>query len=389
MNPVSSASSPSRNIHLLNRLINGQDWPRLLEASRAWLAEDPESAVAHRTAGQALLNLGRYAEAQPHLAKALALAPNHSFAHRMASMTAFHLKDFSKADEHIQRGLELQPDDALHWHHLAHMRYQQGELDLAAKHAARALELQPANPTIINLVALCERKDSHSQYRHYLRALAIDPEDAAVHNNLGVHYLNVDRDYEMAEQSFRQALRLHPTDKTARKNLLIVLRHRDRFYQVMRFPLTLVQSLSWSRSGRTLLARIGLVAAWLLFGRVFWGILILWCALIYPLVKAYEYLTVGDIEAEAGAVGARRGGLLGYRRWPFPVRFGLLVVLTLAFWGGVYLLYLHPPEFLPGCLRSVSSSGSAATCFISCGGTGVRPVCAAWPGAAKRPWPGA
>ena len=346
MNPV----SPVRNLHLVNRLINAQDWPRLLEASRAWLAEDPESPVAHRTAGQALLNLERHKEAQQHLAKALALQPDHGFAHRMASMAAFHLKDFARADEHIQRGLELQPNDALHWHHLAHMRYQHGEMDLAAKHAARALELQPRNPAIINLVALCERKSGYAQYQHYRHALAIDPENSTVHNNLGVHYLNVDRDYELAEKSFRQALRLNPTDKTAQKNLLVVLRHRDRLYQAMRFPLTLVQSLSWSGSSRTLLARVGLVGMWLLLGKVFWGILILWFVLVYPLVKAYEYLTIGDIQAEAGTVGARRGGLLGYRRWPFAVRFGLLVVLTLALWGGIYGLYQHTPEFNPALL---------------------------------------
>ncbi len=334
MNP---ASSSDRYVNTLNRLIDGQDWPRALDTARAWLAEDPENSVAHRVAGQALINLERHAEAQPHLVKTLAANPHHAFAHRLASIAYFRQRNFTKADEHIQRALELQPHDAQNWHHLASMRYQHGALDLAVKHARRALELQPNNPHVINLLALCgDRVGGESPYTQYRRALELDPENSVVHNNLGVYYLNTDHDYEAAEASFRQALRLDPTDKTAQQNLLLVLRHRDRVYQALRSPLTLVEKFSWGRENRGLLARLGIVALWLALGKFFWGVLILWFALIFPLQKVYEYLTIGDVQAEAGILGARRGGLFGYRRWPFAVRFGLLATLTVAFWGGVY-----------------------------------------------------
>ena len=353
---TSAPGSPSQRYStLLTRLLGGGDWERALEISRAWLAEEPENARAHLAAAQALVNREQYAQAQPHLTKALAGNPRNAFAHRLASIVCFHGKNFEAADEHIQRALELQPNDAMNWHHLAWMRYEHGELDVAATHAARALELQPGNPSIINLSALCERSNLYGQYKQYRRALAIDPENSVVHNNLGVHHLNVDRDLKLAEQSFRQALRCDPTHKTAQKNLFLVLRRRDRLYQVMRLPLTLIQSLSWSGSSRTLLARVGLIGVWLVLGKVFWGILLLWFILVYPLVKAYEYLTIGDIRAEAGTVGARRGGLLGYRRWPFAVRFGLLVVLALIFWGGIYLLCQHAPGFDPALLGGVVS----------------------------------
>lgn len=355
MNPAHPANSSDRYVNTLNRLIDGQDWPRTLETARTWLAEDPENTVAHRVAGQALINLERYPEAQRHLVKTLAANPNHAFAHRLVSIAYFRQGNFAKADEHVQRALELMPEDAQNWHHLASMRYQHGALELAAKHARRALELQPNNPHVINLLALCNQRDGLSQYTYYLRALELDPENGVVHNNLGVHHLNVDRDYAAAEASFRQALRLDPTDKTAQQNLLLVLRHRDRFYQALRAPLTLVEKVSWGKQGRGMLARVGLVGLWLALGKIFWGILILWFALIFPLQKAYEYLTIGDIRAEAGILGARRGGPWGYRRWPFAVRFGILAVLTLAFWGGVYLAFRHSELVNPALLAGLIS----------------------------------
>ena len=49
----------------------------------------------------------------------------------------------------------------------------------------------------------------------------------------------------------------------------------------------------------------------------------LWLVAGLPLLKGYEYLTIRDLRAQAGVPGARRGGLWGFWRWPFAVRFAL------------------------------------------------------------------
>ena len=348
MNTAAPESPSQRYSTLLNRLIGSRDWPRALDISRAWLSEDPENAQAHLAAGQALVNLERHAEASPHLTKALAAAPNYAFAHRLASVVCFRLKNYPKADEHIQRAIELQPNDAAHWYHLAWMRYRHGALDIAARHAHRALELSPDDSHIFNLLALCQRGDGKARHGHYLRALELDPENGTVHNNLGIYHLNVDRNFAEAEACFRRALQIDPRDQTAQQNLFTALKHRSRVYQALRLPLTLVEKVSWGRGDRSMLTRAGLLALWFVAGKIFWGILILWGALLFPLQKAYEYLTLGDIRAKAGMPGARRGGLLGYRKWPFAARLGVFAVLVVAFWGSVYLgvktLSLTPAE---------------------------------------------
>jgi tetratricopeptide (TPR) repeat protein len=337
MNAITPETPSQRYETLIGRLVGGRDWERALKVARDWLAEEPESVAAHLAAGQALVNLRRYAEARPHLVKTLTGNPRHDFAHRLASICCFHLNDIPKADEHIQQALTLQPTDAMHWYHLAWMRYQLGALDLAAKHARRSLELQPRDADTLNLLALCECRDNKAQLAQYLLALEIDPENSIVHNNLGTHYLNVVRDYQAAEESFRRALTLNPSNKTAQTNLFEVLKRRDPIYRTLSLPWTLVGWASLMRKDRTALGKIGLVALWLFAGRFFVAILLFWFALIYPLLKVYEYLTLGDIQAKAGVLGARRGGFLGYRRWPLAVRFGIFVALTVLFWGGVYV----------------------------------------------------
>ena len=334
MNTAAPGNPSQRYATLLSRLIGSKDWPRALNTAREWLAEDPVSAQAHLSAGQALINLERHAEALPHLRKTLEVNPNHAFAHRLASSSYFHSKDFRQADEHIQQAIALQPNEATHWYQLAWMRYMHGAPDLAAKHAARALELAPENSNVVNLLALCQRNKPKARLAQYERALELDPENAVVHSNIGLYRLHVDGDGRAAEACFRRALQINPADKGAQKNLLLALRQRHWGYQLLRFPLSMWDRTTWARKDFYTLAHV-VVLGLCLATTYFWFIIFGWVLLVFPLQKAYEYLTLGDIQAQAGVIGARRGGLLGYRRWPFAVRLGVFALLTLLFWGGV------------------------------------------------------
>ena len=337
MDAGASARTCERFALPLSRLVGAGDWPRALEVARECLALDPRNASAHLVAGQALVNLRRYAEARPHLEMAIGTDPSNGFAHRLMSIVRFRAGDFAAADSHIQRAIELQPNEAMHWLHLAWMRHENGAPEIAARHAGRAYELDPRNSDVINLLALCDRRDGRTQRKRYLQALELDPENSYALNNLGVHQLDVEKDYAAAEESFRRALLIDPTDKTFQRNLLVTLRHRDRFYQLLCSPRSLVSLLRWNQPEKGWLGRLALIALWLVAGRILFAVLLAWFVLIYPLAKVYEYLTLGDIQARAGVPGARRGGPFGFRRWPFAARFGVFVALTALFWGGLCL----------------------------------------------------
>ena len=339
MNTAAPESPSQRYATLLSRLLGSKDWPRALTTAHEWLAEDPVNPQAHLGAGQALINLERHAEALLHLHKTLEANPNHAFAHRLASSCCFHGKDFRQADEHIQRAISLQPNESTHWYQLAWMRYMHGAPDLAAKHAARALGLAPENSNVVNLLALCQRSKPKERLAQYERALELDPENAVVHSNIGLYRLHVEGDSRAAEASFRRALQINPADKSAQTNLLLALRHRHWGYQLLRFPLSMWDHATWARKDLYTLAHLVVLGA-CLATTYFWFIIFGWVMLVFPLQKAYEYLTLGDIRAQAGVPGARRGGLLGYRRWPFTARLGVFALLTLLFWGGLAAAYL-------------------------------------------------
>ena len=338
---------------LLTRLLGSKDWPRALEVARAWLAEDPSNFRAHRAAGLALINLTCFGEAAAHLNRALGTRPNDAYTHRLASAACFQLKQSTQADAHIERALELQPNDAAHWYHLAWMRHQQGKLTEAAKHARRAHELAPNDSHIVNLLALCENHDDITTLRkEYRRALALDPENSAAHNNLGLYYLNVDGDYEAAADAFRESLRLNPHDKTARHNLTVVFRRYSLIYQLLRMPvntfrvwLMVWRSRSWI--ARTILIIFSVAGAHDILPMILTGLVFL-----HPASKLHERLTLSDLNAWMGVPGARRGGLLGQHAWPFAARMTVFALLTFVYWNALYTLmnaetFLHYAHQIP------------------------------------------
>lgn len=326
---------------LVSRFLDSHQWERALEAACEWLARSPENHSAQMAAAQALLNLERHDEAERHIISALQSNPEDNVACRFLSIVYFHKQNFKKADELIHKAISLDPHDAWHWYHLARMRYEQNAIQLAKTYVKKAQELRPNNAIIANLLGLCENEaaagGAERQLKHYLRALELDPENALIHNNLGAYYINVEHNFANAEACFRRALFFDPSKPMFRKNLFLTLKHRDRFYRMLQAP------RNWAANGWDLLHRtrrnsllfILSLPLWILGARFFFGLLVLWFMFVWPLQKVYEFLTVGDIRAKAGEIGARRGGILNYRSWPLLVRFAIFAPALIPFWGGV------------------------------------------------------
>lgn len=324
--------------------MDNRDWPRALETACSWLAEDPTSLPAHRGAGRALANLDRDAEAQSHLETVLTQSPDDAHAHHLLALAHFHQRHYPQADAHLQRALELEPNHYGHWQLRTWMAYLRGAFKEAAGYARRTLELQPEDPYTLNLLALCQPHDHPAQFALYQRALAVDPENSAVHRNLGHYYLWVERDFAAAEVSLRRALHFNPTDKPAQQKLFLTLQHRHLGYKLLRLPWSLLDHVSPKPQIRSLVFVLVGGGLWWVNHALPWYLLFGWVLFVYPMQRVYEYLTLGDIRAEAGMPGAQRGGLLGYRRWPLAARMTFFAALTLLFWGacgGVYWWIKH------------------------------------------------
>ncbi|XHR29863.1 MAG: tetratricopeptide repeat protein [Chthoniobacteraceae bacterium] len=332
---------------LLSRLTGSGQWDRAFETARQWLATEPENTQAHLVAGQSLVNLERYPEAQPHVSLVLQNEPENAFAYRLMSIICFHQNQFKLADDAIQKAISLEPHEHRNWYHLAHMSYKQGDSTSARSFAEKARELNPRDANTINLLAMCGpegislSKASTRELDLYMEALELDPENALIHNNIGVHYLNVAKDYKTAEQYFRQGLFFDPSSKLIRNNLFVTLKHSDAFYKVICWPRTILvkfSSLATRARHRSIFTWLLLFPVWVFAARFVIGGLALWFMFFWPLLKVYEHLTIGDILSKAGEIGAKRGGLLGYRGWPFKLRMAIFFFGLLLFWGGVFVL---------------------------------------------------
>ena len=219
------------------------------------------------------------------------------------------------------------------------MSYRQRDLATAKKCAEKARELRPRDPEILNLLIMCEPTgpDKASQkIQRYLEALELDPENANIYNNIGAQHLKM-KEFAKREECFRKALFFEPSSKLFAKNLLIAVKHRDVVYRVCAPKDFLIKVASLvSRIGKQkLFVYLVMIPVWLVTFRFVACGLIFWCILVWPLVKVYEYLTIGDIRARAGELGARKGGLLGYRTWSLKLRLFLFAFILISFWATI------------------------------------------------------
>jgi len=339
---------------LTARFMASRQWDRGLEAAREWLSVEPENVEAHRATGEALIMLDREAEAERHIGQVLAARPNDDAAHRWMSYVHSKAMRLKAAEESLQKAISLNPRDPFHWFDLALLCQAQDDLPSAKEFAAKALELDPRNPAFNRLVIACEpinESNVAAKLAQYHKALELDPQNVGIHQAIGECHLSYTGDYQAAEESFRRALFFDPSRKSVRSNLFETLKNRDWIYRALHAPRDFLLKVNlWlpsnarDREASFLYNLICLLyiltAPCFLYTSIFIG-LALWCLLFWPLVKAYEYLTIGDIHSKAGEVGTKRGGLLGYRRLSLRVRLIVFATFLAAFWGGSTLFLLN------------------------------------------------
>lgn len=326
---------------LIYRLTESRQWDRLLLAARDWLREDPEACVAQFAAGNALLQLDRPREALPHLEQVIAQQPWHVTTHRLLATAHFDLRNHEQADRSILEAIRLGPNDFGNWYELARMCHLQHDAPNALKWATRALELAPNEPDVVNLYAVCGGQIGATG-NSTEAVLAIDPEHALAHQNLGADHLNAG-DHRKAEECFRRALAIDPTLRIARENLLLAVKHRDTVYRVLCAPRDFLLWMTRKALGEEGQKRnIGVFAVgivlWILVARFVVAAAILWLGLGWPMLKFYEFLVIGDLRKRAGEIGTTRGGFLDYRRWPLGVRLSIFAAGLAGFWIGAYAL---------------------------------------------------
>lgn len=190
------------------------------ELVTAALAESPDDRDLHGLHARALLGLGDPDAALRAGNRVVALAPDDEWGHRLCSVALDHLGQLQEAARAAAEAVRLAPHA---WQ--THQRYAAASLRLPGgqleAHAAamRAVELAPNEPEAhftVGLVAQ-HRSDHDIARAAYQRTLALDPTHAQALNNLTV--LEGSLRLGRAARGFAGALRHDAQDDTARQNL--------------------------------------------------------------------------------------------------------------------------------------------------------------------------
>ncbi|NCF87985.1 MAG: tetratricopeptide repeat protein [Verrucomicrobiaceae bacterium] len=342
-----SSRSAGNSTEGVEHLLALRKYDSALALCRELLQHDQDSSELHQLAGVAALAMEDYDNAKLHLEISLQQNPEEV-------ETLFHLSRYwsakkrpRKAESTIKRAIALFPYEPGFWSHLAWVYYQEGAYARAREPAEKALTMAPDDPNVGNVhaavMAECEggtKLDLHAQEARLLEILSIDPESHAVQHNTGLFYLSEMGDHEKAAQHLSTAASLDPTSQTTRSLLARALRRLDPFLKWLYFPhqitfafKTFQRKAAQNQWGYvSLIAISGLLLLPLIIGLAFWAIG------VWPLAKAYEFLTVSELRERMKVNG--HPGPLHIHQWPRWVRllalgsiYALFWFCLLAFWG--------------------------------------------------------
>ena len=208
---------------------------RYEEAERAYgeaIKRNPQSANAWHNRGLAKYKLGRHKEALADATKAVGLAPNFAWAYAGRARAHAGLGQLDLALADIARSIELEPDDIEIYLDRGKMYFESGRVEEALADMTRVIQLKPQDPR-----GYSNRAVDYITLKQYDRAIedltqciALDPHNARAYRNRG-HTRTLNHEYEAAVADYSEAIELQPGvpgDLRSRANLLIHLaRYED------------------------------------------------------------------------------------------------------------------------------------------------------------------
>ncbi len=344
------SQSWSQLFNQLQAFLSSSQWERVLEVGGRMLTIDPDQAWLHVVMGDAHRNAGSLADAEKHYRRAMALDPDDADPHAGMSQVELKRNRAGLADDHIHRALKIDPDNDFHWIIKAILAIHHGHHQEAESAALKALEINPDNlhakRFLIDARAELPGSDKLSpqqQLDAYEDILAEDPENDSVISDIGVIYFNEFKDYQKAEEKFRQALRIDPSDKSYQKLLVQSLRKRDPVLRLLWIPFKPVEWMSsvldWTWKKKWPLIFMIFLFKYVVISLVLSALIFF--ILCWPVSKVYEYLTIADIHRKAGQLRIYSGPMARIHKSPFALRFGAFLVVVTSFWTAVVLALRH------------------------------------------------
>jgi tetratricopeptide (TPR) repeat protein/mono/diheme cytochrome c family protein len=191
----------------------------------------PESAEERAFLGASLVEVGRFADAIPHLEKAIQLDPKSADAHNDLGNALMALNRLPEALPHFQRAVALDPKNEVCLFNLGNAFKALSRGPEAAAAYQRAIALNPEYPDPrVNLGSMLMTVRRYPEaVEQFQRAAELKPNSAVIHNNLA-NALGAAGRFGDAMKEVQRALVLNPEYAPAQETLrrLQMLQARQR-----------------------------------------------------------------------------------------------------------------------------------------------------------------
>jgi Tfp pilus assembly protein PilF len=171
-----------------------------------------------------LIEVGRHAEAIPLLTKALAIDPSDYQANALMALCFLELNRLEDSLKFAEKAIEADPE--VEWGHRVRSLCltQMGRHRDALKSAEEAARLEPEEPMALHTLtnARLQLKKIKQAKESAEQMLEVAPELDTTHFTMGNVQLASGDNY-LAEQSFREAMRINPNSADARNNLGVAI----------------------------------------------------------------------------------------------------------------------------------------------------------------------
>jgi tetratricopeptide (TPR) repeat protein len=208
------------------------------EQFRQVLSQEPNDANAHAFLALCLLeNKDQWREATREAELAVGLAPDQYFAHYVLAVSFEKRNHFEDALKSIDSALSINPYVASIYGLKASVLLQQRRWGLALDAAEAGLEVDAENETCLSLRSIALEKLGRvgESVQQAEQTVAQNPDSTYAHSTRGWALLQSGQ-YRKAAESFREALRLGPTNEAARTGMIHALNnHFFVFRMVYRF----------------------------------------------------------------------------------------------------------------------------------------------------------
>jgi len=202
------------------------------KAAQKAIANNPENFMGYLILAASEINLDEYKIALEHATEAVKLKPDYSFSYLILGRALFYNKKLREAQAAIRTGLNIEPYESGFYRLKSQIAFYEEHWEMALKEAEAGLEIEPEDMGLLNLrtraLVKLNRQSQASETIDF--ALHNAPENSYSHANKG--WVEVEQDkYDSAIGSFKEALRLNPTNEYARSGLKEAIKGKNILYR--------------------------------------------------------------------------------------------------------------------------------------------------------------